>query len=226
MATPENGTDVSSDLDIEALINADVDESAVSAVVSSLHQELNSVKSADNHRLLLPPQDNGLGSVEETQGALEAKNGLGESAGNTMDLNQPVKTKGEASQSTPTTTHNLTLNLTPSTTTTSKPEESSRRASLSAMSPFGGITPQSPHAQLLTPEEQSALYKQASLLAIHSLFNKNGAAKAKEMLAVVTKVKNFLTNLIQLAGSSGPQVKQTVHSLVQKLVVSVYLFMT
>lgn len=76
-----------------------------------------------------------------------------------------------------------------------------------------------PQTSLLTADEQSAIYKQASLLAIYAMSNKNGATKAKEMLAVVTKVKNFLTNLVQLAGNSGPQVKTAVHSLVQKLVV-------
>ena len=215
MATPENGTDVSSDLDIEALINADVDESAVSAVVSSLHQELNSVK------VTQLSQDSGLGSIDDS--AMEASNGHSGNpppAGSTIDLTQPVKTQGETSSvslTSTTTSHNLTLNL---TSTALKSNDTNRRPSLSMMSPFGTITPQSPNSQLLTPEEQSALYKQASLLAIHSLFNKNGAVKAKERLAVVTKVKNFLTNLIQLAGNSGPEVKQTVHSLVQKLVVS------
>jgi transcription initiation factor TFIID subunit 4 len=183
---------MSSDLDIEALMNTEVDESAVSAVVSSLQHELNSIK--------------------ETAGVLPPSSQTGQNITENVETVKPIKTNGESSSDT---VKPLTLNL----STSNKPEGSnSRRASLSSMSPFGGMTPQSPSALQLTQEEQSTLYKQASLHAIHSLFTKHGADKAKEMLAIVTKVKNFLTNLVQLAGNSGPHVKQTVHTLVQKLV--------
>ncbi len=176
MATSENGAEMSNDIDIDALIMPDVNESEVSAVVDSLHQEL---------------------TGSSTQGS--------------------IKTEGEttkASVSAP-----LTLNLTSSTTST----DSTRKQSLSLMSPFGGIappqTPLTPSSQLITSEEQTAIHKQAGLLAIHTYCAKHGQAKAKEILDGVTKVKNFLTNLIQLASKSGRQVHSSVHSLVQKLVV-------
>ena len=253
MATPENGTNMSEDLDIDALINAaDVDEKDVSAVVSSLHQELNSVKSSGGDL----SQDSGLGSTTEEASLSQqpvTSNGFQQtqekvvlppssssssssittttssSVPASLTSTQPVKTKGEvstgistATSSTPSSSRpGLTLNLSKADTSTQPQaqDSTSRRASLSTMSPFGGLT-HGPQTSLLTIEEQSAIYKQASLLAIYAMSSKNGPAKAKEMLAVVTKVKNFLTNLVQLAGNSGPQVRTAVHSLVQKLVVS------
>ncbi|XP_019853514.1 PREDICTED: transcription initiation factor TFIID subunit 4B-like [Amphimedon queenslandica] len=253
MATPENGTNMSEDLDIDALINAaDVDEKDVSAVVSSLHQELNSVTKASGGDL---SQDSGLGSTPEeaslsqqpvtsngfqqTQEKVVLPPSASSSSSSSITTTtsssvppsltpaQPVKTKGEVSTSISTATSStpsssrpgLTLNLSKTETSTQPQAQDStnRRASLSTMSPFGGLT-HGPQTSLLTIEEQSAIYKQASLLAIYAMSSKNGPAKAKEMLAVVTKVKNFLTNLVQLAGNSGPQVRTAVHSLVQKLV--------
>ena len=258
MATPENGTNMSEDLDIDALINAaDVDEKDVSAVVSSLHQELNSVTKSSGGDL---SQDSGLGSTTEEASLSQqpvTSNGFQQtqekvvlppsssSSSSSSSITtttsssvppsltpaQPVKTKGEvstsvstAASSTPSSSRpSLTLNLSKAETSTQPQAQDSttRRASLSTMSPFGGLT-HGPQTSLLTMEEQSAIYKQASLLAIYAMSSKNGPAKAKEMLAVVTKVKNFLTNLVQLAGNSGPQVRTAVHSLVQKLVVSIY----
>lgn len=257
MATPENGTNMSEDLDIDALINAaDVDEKDVSAVVSSLHQELNSVTKSSGGDL---SQDSGLGSTTEeaslsqqpvtsngfqqTQEKVVLPPSSSSSSSSSITTTtsssvppsltpaQPVKTKGEvstsvstAASSTPSSSRpSLTLNLSKAETSTQPQAQDSttRRASLSTMSPFGGLT-HGPQTSLLTMEEQSAIYKQASLLAIYAMSSKNGPAKAKEMLAVVTKVKNFLTNLVQLAGNSGPQVRTAVHSLVQKLVVSIY----
>lgn len=236
----ENGMevdDINSDFDIEALINgADVDEKDVSEVVSSLHEELNAVNKIQQEET--PPPTNTSTITTTLSSTLSSSvsppplkeppnsNGVHVSVQDTGG----VKTKGEASN-----THGLTLNLsssssktTISTTSQQDDSSSSRRPSLSTMSPFATtLTPvHNPQVQLLTQEEQSAIYKQASLFAIYSMSNKNGATKAKEMLAVVTKVKNFLTNLVQLAGNSGPAVKSTVHSLVQKLVVSdIYMYM-
>lgn len=223
MATSEIGTEMSGDLDIEALINAEMDENDVTAVVSSIHQELNSTKDG----ALSLSQDSGFVSIEPTPSDIESQNCSQDSTQDASDASQPVKTKGEASSASLTSiSHNLTLNLTSTPLSTSAKagslplDGSNRRPSLTSLSPFGGITPQTPNTQLLTSDEQSALYKQASLFAIQALVSKSGQAKAKEMLNVVTKVKNFLTNLIQLAGNSGPSVKTAVHSLVQKLVVS------
>lgn len=103
--------------------------------------------------------------------------------------------------------------------------DSNRRQSLSLMSPFDGLasqTPLTPNSQIISTEEQSVIHKQAGLLAIHTYCAKHGQGRAKEILDGVTKVKNFLTNLIQLSSKSGPHVHSAVHSLVQKLVVSYY----
>lgn len=210
MATPENGTNMSSDIDIDALINADVDENDVSAVVNSLHQELNSTE-------LHLSQD--VVNSEQTTSENESQNGPPNSTNDITDLTKAIKTEGEASFSTRTTSSpQLTLNLSTPPNPSSGPD---RRQSFPSMSPFGGLTPQTPltpNAQLITSEEHAAIYKQASLYAIHTLFSKNGQTRAKEILDRVTKVKNFLTNLVHLAAKSGPQVRLAVHSLVQKLV--------
>ena len=212
MATPENGTNMSSDIDIDALINADVDENDVSAVVNSLHQELNSTE-------LHLSQD--VVNTEQTTSENESQNGPPNSTNDITDLTKSIKTEGEASFSTRTTSSpQLTLNLSTPPNPSTGPD---RRQSFSSISPFGGLTPQTPltpNAQLITSEEHAAIYKQASLYAIHTLFSKNGQTRAKEILDRVTKVKNFLTNLVHLAAKSGPQVRLAVHSLVQKLVVS------
>ncbi len=202
MATSENGTDMSNDIDIDALIMPDVNESEVSAVVDSLQQELaagSSVTSLPQHS-----------QVNQTNIANSSN----------LDLIKTIKTEGESSDRNKiSTSAQLTLNLSSSTTLS----DSSRRQSISLMSPFSGITPQTPltpNSQILSSEEQAAIHKQAGLLAIHTYCSKHGQAKAKEILDGVTKVKNFLTNLIQLAAKSGPQVHGSVHALVQKLVVS------
>ena len=203
MATSENGTDMSNDIDIDALIMPDVNESEVSAVVDSLHQELTGGSSSSTGSLPQVPHDTG--------------EGLDQTTNERIDLTKTVKTEGESSNSTKASTSaQLTLNLASSTAL----PDSTRRQSLSLMSPFGAQTPLTPNSQIITSEEQGAIHKQAGLLAIHTYCAKHGQTKAKEILDGVTKVKNFLTNLIQLASKSGPQVHSSVHSLVQKLVVS------
>lgn len=198
---------MSNDIDIDALIMPDVNESEVSAVVDSLHQELTAGSSATH-----PTQDS-----QVNEGGNQA---LTQPTNDTIDLTKTVKTEGEASNVTKASSQaQLTLNL----SSTSTASDSNRRQSLSLMSPFGGIVPQTPltpSSQIVSSDEQAAIHKQAGLLAIHTYCAKHGAAKAKEILDGVTKVKNFLTNLIQLASKNGTQVHNSVHSLVQKLVVS------
>ena len=193
MASPENGTEASSEFDIEALINSEVDEEDVSALVTSLHKELYSSEEP---------------AITETAAANVKQESKDDDEHDSKEK-AVVKTVGQTSSAT--TTASLTLNLSGDTAPPTQPDRT-----------FGGLvppTPGTPSAQLLTNEEQSQLYKQASLLAIHALFSKNGQPKAKEILNKVTKVKNFLTNLIQLAGNTSNELKVTVHSLVQKLVV-------
>ena len=209
MAASENGTDLSNDFDIDTLMMPDVNESEVSAMVDSLHREIDG--SSTN-----VPQDFQADGVGD-QGATH-------SVSNSVDLTKTVKTEGESSNVTKSSASpQLTLNL----TSTSVSSESNRRQSFQSMSPFGGLVPQTPltpNSQIITTEEHAAIHKQAGLLAIHSYCSKHGQAKAKEILDGVTKVKNFLTNLIQLAAKSGPQVHSSVHALVQKLVVSPFIF--
>lgn len=121
-----------------------------------------------------------------------------------MDLTAPVKTEGEASNS-----ENSfiprTLPLTPT----------SSAASSSPITPFapnlGSLSSQ------LTPEEQTAAYKKANILALSHLA-KRGGPNVKDMFSVQQKLQEFLTSLITLAGQKGPQLKVTVQMLVQNLV--------
>ena len=222
MAAAENGTEPSTDLDIEALINVEVDEKDVSEVVSSLHKELNAAQEST----LSSSQDTVADSVERTSKLQPSENGSQNASSDVIDLTKPVKTEGEPSSISQTTTPPTTQSpTTPNPKAGSLTLEGLHNASTVAatrpgfMSPLGGLFPTAAQLQL-TSDEHSYFYKQASLVAIHALSSKHGPAKAKDILAVVTKVKDFLTNLITLAGNSGVQVRTAVQSLVQKLVVS------
>ena len=126
---------------------------------------------------------------------------------NEGEVGKPVKTEGEASA-----VENSflprTLPLQPSQT------------SLANSSP---ITPFAPNlgslSSQLTPEEHTAIYKKANIFALSALAKKGGP-NTKDMFTVQQKLQEFLTSLITLAGQKGPQLKVTVQSLVQSLVVS------
>lgn len=145
-----------------------------------------------------------------TAGSLENpvanQNGTNGKEVGTIDLTTPIKTEGEASNS-----ENSflpkSLQLTPT----------SSAAISSPITPFapnlGGLSSQ------LTPEEQTAAYKKANILALSALA-KRGGPNTKELFAVQQKLQEFLTSLITLAGQKGPQLKVTVQMLVQNLVVS------
>ena len=218
MATSQNGAETSTELEIEALIN-DVDEKEVSEVVSSLQKELKAV--GDNS---VP-----LDVMADTSKPFPGHNGTQSVAQDVMHLTKPVKTEGQSSKSLQTTSSNTTV----SDAASSKPSSlqldglglnnSSARTPF-ALSPFN--TGQFPAHLQLSAEEQSAMQRQASLLAVSATTKSTGEIeKAREILTVVSKVKDFLTHLIQLAGNSGPQVKSSVQSLVQKLVVSCILLL-
>ena len=71
----------------------------------------------------------------------------------------------------------------------------------------------------LSKEEQAAAYRKANVLALKTLAEKAGS-NAKDILTIMSKLQEFLTNLISLAeNSSGPNMKVTVQLLVQRLVV-------
>lgn len=217
MAAAENGTEESTVLDIEALINVEVDEKDVSEVVSSLHKELNAAQEST----FSSSQDAVADSVERTPNLLPSQKGSQNPNSGVIGLTKPVKTEGEPSSASQTATPPTTQNPKAGTLTLEGLNNASTVASTRPgfMSPLGSLFPMAAQLQL-TSDEHSYFYKQASLLAIHALSSKHGPAKAKEILGVVTKVKDFLTNLISLAGNSGAQVRVAVQSLVQKLVVS------
>ena len=217
MAASHNGTETTTELEIEALIN-DVDEKEVSEVVSSFQKELGASEETG-------PSASPVAASDAASKPFPGYNGTQDVAQGVIDLTKPVKTEGQVSPSVhtasvdPVATGSAESAHTP--TTKAPPLQLDGLNNATARPPFvfsplgGGLLPA--HLQL-TSEEQSALYRQASLLAV-SATAKSSGEKAKEILTVVSKVKDFLTHLIQLAGNSGPQVKTAVQTLVQKLVV-------
>lgn len=212
MAAPQNGTESAADIELEALIN-EVDEKDVSEVVSSLNQEFNSTDRTKQ------PQ----ATVDEGPKAFQDRNGTQDTQQVVLDLTKPIKTEGESSsslQSAPLVIGSAESVTAPRPRAGSLPLESLNNATSKvpfSLSPLGGGM--IPANLQLSNEEQSALYRQASILAV-SATAKSSGEKAKEILTIVSKVKDFLTHLIQLAGNSGPSVKAAVQSLVQKLMVS------
>ena len=124
-----------------------------------------------------------------------------------VDLTKPIKTEAEASMN-ENSLISRSLQLTPSSSATIS----------SPITPFapnmGSLSSQ------LTPDEQTAAYKKANILALSALAKKGGP-NTKEIFAAQQKLQEFLTSLITLAGQKGPQLKVTVQMLVQNLVVSI-----
>lgn len=144
-----------------------------------------------------------LNSVESPLPSQNGTNGRDEPV---LGLVKPIKTEAEASGA-----ENSFIPRSLQLTPTSSP---------SIASP---ITPFAPNigslSSQLTPEEQTAAYKKANILALSTLA-KRGGPNTKDMFAVQQKLQEFLTSLITLAGQKGPQLKVTVQMLVQNLVVS------
>lgn len=138
--------------------------------------------------------------------SIENQNGTNGKSNAVIDLTKAIKTEAEASVS-----ENSfiprSLQLTPSSGT----------AMSSPITPFapnlGSLSSQ------LSPEEQTAAYKKANILALSALAKKGGP-NTKDIFAAQQKLQEFLTSLITLAGQKGPQLKVTVQMLVQNLVVS------
>ena len=141
--------------------------------------------------------------LKSVENAVSNQNGTN---GGDSTINDFIKTEGEASN-TENSFIQRSLQLTPSSTPSSS-------------SP---ITPFAPNlgslSSLLTPEEQTAAYKKANILALSALA-KRGGPNTKDMFASQQKLQEFLTSLITLAGQKGSQLKVTVQMLVQNLVVS------
>lgn len=134
------------------------------------------------------------------------QNGTNGKNSGVIDLTKPIKTDAEASVA-ENSFISRSLQFTPaSTPTISSP-----------------ITPFAPNmgslSSQLSPEEQTAAYKKANILALSALAKKGGP-NTKDIFAAQQKLQEFLTSLITLAGQKGPQLKVTVQMLVQNLVVS------
>ena len=157
-----------------------------------------------------------------------------------LDLTRPVKTEGEASPSMSTVSQPPPTDgasIFPASQTQGAPlsgpqtapgdasgdalntPSPSLPAGVASLGTFGSPLTALGTQLNLTPEEQSAAYRKANILALSALAKKGGP-NAREMLAVQGKLQEFLTNLITLAGNSGQQLKSTVQMLVQQLVVS------
>lgn len=134
------------------------------------------------------------------------QNGTNGQGSGVIDLTKPVKTDAEASVS-ENSFLSRSLQLTPG----------SSHAISSPITPFapnlGSLSSQ------LTPEEQTAAYKKANILALSALAKKGGP-NTKDIFAAQQKLQEFLTSLITLAGQKGAPLKVTVQMLVQTLVVS------
>lgn len=147
-------------------------------------------------------------SLNSVEDPLPSQNGTNGKDNAIPSPEKPIKTEGEASVA-----ENSfiprSLQLTP---TSSAPMAS-------PIAPFapnlGSLSSQ------LTPDEQTAAYKKANILALSALA-KRGGPNTKDMFAVQQKLQEFLTSLITLAGQKGPQLKVTVQMLVQNLVVSTW----
>ena len=216
MAASQNGADTSAEIEIEALIS-EVDDKEVSEVVSSIEKELDVAGDVSVS----------LDTMADTSKPFPGHNGTQDLTQDSVNLTKPIKTEGQSSTSLHTTipSQSLSDGVPPTSTKPSSLQldglglnNASARTPF-ALSPFSAG--QFPAHLQLSAEEQSAMQRQASLLAVSATTKSTGEiGKAKEILTVVSKVKEFLTHLIQLAGNSGPQVKTAVQALVQKLVVS------
>ena len=145
-------------------------------------------------------------SLSSIENPIPNQNGTNGQGSGVVDLTKPIKTEAEASLA-ENSFVSRSLQLTPgSSTTVSSP-----------------ITPFAPNlgslSSQLTPEEQTAAYKKANILALSALAKKGGP-NTKDIFAAQQKLQEFLTSLITLAGQKGPQLKVTVQMLVQNLVVS------
>lgn len=141
-----------------------------------------------------------------TENSVSNQNGTNGKDTDMVDLTKPIKTEAEASMN-ENSLISRSLQLTPSSSATIS----------SPITPFapnmGSLSSQ------LTPDEQTAAYKKANILALSALAKKGGP-NTKEIFAAQQKLQEFLTSLITLAGQKGPQLKVTVQMLVQNLVVS------
>lgn len=141
------------------------------------------------------------------ENAVSSQNGTNGDESNVIDLSQPVKTEGEAS--------NAENSIIPKSLQFTPTSSASSSSPITPFAPnLGGLSSQ------LSSEELTAAQKKANLLALSTLA-KRGGPNAKDMFTVQQKLQEFLTSLITLAGQKGPKLKLTVQLLVQNLMVSI-----
>ncbi len=202
----DNSSDNGEKVDIKPIVNSKGDDKSSSVDTN----ELNGTSKAPIITMKQEPTNKDLTlNIGETKPASQNGTDVPSVVG-VIDLTRPLKTEGEAST--------VTNSLTSVTTARSLQTKGSVTPdSQTTFSPFGNVS--GLVGSNLTPEEQSAVYRKANILALSALA-KNGGPNAKEMLAIQQKLQEFLTSLITLAGQKGPEVKVRVQQLVQNLVVS------
>lgn len=177
--------------------------------MSALNEQKAEIQTPESNTVMKQEPVNSI-SLNSIEDPIPNQNGTNGKDSVMIDHTKPVKTEAEASL-----TENSfiprSLQLTP---TSSAPISSP-------------ITPFAPNlgslSSQLTPEEQTAAYKKANIIALSTLAKKGGP-NTKDMFAVQQKLQEFLTSLITLAGQKGPQLKITVQMLVQNLVVRWWLY--
>lgn len=222
----QNSSESREDVDIKPVVNS---QSHENAQVSIIGNDLNGTSQTAINMKQDPKTENKELSLEITENKPVSQNGTAASPVSGIDLTRPLKTEGEVTSGVNSTTLSV-VHCTPSSTTvvtttatTTQAGTTTGNATSDSSLSFGmfgaqglsGMTSQIS----LTPEEQSAAYRRANILALSALA-KNGGPNAKEMLAVQQKLQEFLTSLISLAGQKGPELKVRVQQLVQNLVVS------
>lgn len=222
----QNSSESREDVDVKPVVNSQSHENAQVSIISN---DLNGASQTAITMKQDPKAESKELSLEITENRPASQNGTVDSPVSVIDLTRPLKTEGEASSGdnsatvsvahcTPSSTAVVTTTAT--TTQASTPSGNTASDSSTSFGMFGAQSLSGMTSQMsLTPEEQSAAYRRANILALSALA-KNGGPNAKEMLAVQQKLQEFLTSLISLAGQKGPELKVRVQQLVQNLVVS------
>ena len=227
----QNSSESREDVDIKPVVNSQSHENAQVSIISN---DLNGTSQTAINMKQDPKAESKELSLEISEIKPLSQNGTVDSTVSVVDPTRPSKTEGEATSgdsSISVSVVQCTPNTTPVVSTaaiTTQAGTPSGNAAPDTSTSFGifgaqglsGMTSQ----MSLTPEEQSAAYRRANILALSALA-KNGGPNAKEMLAVQQKLQEFLTSLISLAGQKGPELKIRVQQLVQNLVVSFLVIM-
>lgn len=219
----QNSSEIKQNVDIKPVVNSESYECSHVDIISS---DSNGTSKPAIIMKLDPKTESKEFKLEVMENKPAGQNGAVVSAVSAIDSPRPLKTEGEVSSGVTVSIVHCNTNSTPvvitaaNTTQASTPSGKMPTDSTTSFGMFGAQGLSVVTSQLtLTPEDQSAVYRKANILALSALA-KNGGPNAKEMLAVQQKLQEFLTSLISLAGQKGPQLKVRVQQLVQNLVVS------